>query len=131
MIYNLYEYVVPLFPSINFLIDGYEQDDNKDKAILLKSNGGDPMHWFDRTDFMVQMLSSAKSKVSCKQNIDMVYNELKNRFGLTLPVATVGAVTYPEIKTAQISPIQSPGYIGTDEDANHLYSVNFKIIVGG
>jgi len=61
MIYNLYQYLITQFPVMNLIVDGYEQSDNKDGAILLKATGGDPMHWFVRTDFTVQIISSAKS----------------------------------------------------------------------
>ena len=130
MIYNLYEYLKTAFPALTFIVDGWIDNSPVD-SMLLTATGGDPQHWFDRTDFTVQLISLYSNKVSTKQNIDLVYTELKNRFGLPLPEATVNSVVYPALIAAQISPIQSPGYIGTDQNKNHMYSVNFKITVGG
>lgn len=130
MIYNLYEYLKSELPSINFVVDGWENDSDIE-SVLLTATGGDPQHWFDRTDDTVRVLSRSNSKVFAKQRADNVYNKLKNRFGLTLPAANVGGVDYPEFIAAQISPIQSPGYIGADDNANHIYSVNFKVTIGG
>ena len=131
MIYNLWKYLEAELPALNYIIDGWEESDDLSNAILLTATGGDPAHWFDRTDDTVQVISINVSKVSAKQNADLVYNKLKNRFGLTLPAATVNSVVYPALTTAQISPIQSPGYIGTDQNKNHMYSINFKVTIGG
>ncbi len=130
MIYNLWEYLKTTFPSYSFIVDGWEGTDPTE-SVLIKQTGGDVAHWFDRIDPTVQVLVRSNSKVTAKQTADAIFDELRNRFGLILPAVTVGSITYPELTTAQISPIQNPGYIGTDENKNHMYSVNFIITIGG
>lgn len=130
MIYNLFKYLQNTFPALSFVVDGWE-DEDQIESIQVRQTGGDVQHWFVRQDITFQFLSRSESKVLSKQNIELVYNDLRNRFGLTLPANTVGGKTYPALKTAQISPLQVPGYIGTDQNKYHLYSVNFVITVGG
>lgn len=130
MIYNLFQYLKNTFPADIFIVDGWE-DSDETESTLVKQTGGDVATWFVRQDFTVQVITRSNSKVSAKQRADKYFDELRNRFTLVLPETIVEAITYPELETAQISPLQNPGYIGTDQNRNHMYSVNFKITVGG
>jgi hypothetical protein len=130
MIYNLFEFLKAQFPAYVFIVDGWENDDPVESN-LIKQTGGDVAHWYDRQDFTVQFMSRSKSKVQAKQRADAVFTFLRNRFGCILPETTVESVFYPALTAAQISPLQNPGYIGSDQNRDHMYSVNFQITVGG
>lgn len=124
--YSLYEYLRLAFPSIDFFVDAKTKT-SPQTGVLIKDTGGDPMHWFDRTDWTIQFLSFAKNVVEGRALLYSVYEEMKNRFGLVIPSITVNGITYDEIKTAQISPIQTPGYLGTDDDGLHIWSFNIQV----
>ncbi len=126
MIYNLVAYLTANLTTIDFIANGLSPD-SPQTAIMVSDTGGEPQHWYARTDWAVQVLSRSKSVDTAKQNIDAVYALLKNRFGLTLPEATVGGIVYPAIVGYQISPIQTPGYIGTTEEHLEMFSFNLTI----
>lgn len=130
MIYNLYRYLLNLFSTYNLVVDGWEIG-GENESIAIIQTGGDPQHWYKRQDYTVQFIGRGLEKVPTKQKLDSIYQELRNRFGLILPEITVESVTYPELLTAQVSPLQVPGYIGVDDNKRHMYSFNVLIVVGG
>ena len=127
MIYNLVSYLVINLPSYDFVANGFNPD-SPQEAIAVSDTGGEPGHWYERTDWSVQFLSRAKSSVEAKTQIDAVYAKIKNRFGLALPAVTVGGTVFPLVKTYQISPIQSPTYIGADKSNLEMFSFNSVIV---
>ncbi len=126
MIYNLRSYLTINLPDIIFYANGWRPDSEHDSVMVLQ-NGGDPLPWFDRTNWTVQIMSRAENIVNAKKLIDAVYNKLKNRYGLELPAITVGSTVYPLVKTYQISPLQAPGYIGADKANLEMWSFNLRI----
>lgn len=126
MLFNLVEYLAGQLPNINFEANGFTPDSNQDQ-IMLSETGGEPEHWYDRTDWTVQVLSRGIDKVVAKQNIDSVYSILKNKFGLVLPEVTVNAVVYPAVTAWQISPIQTPAYLGATVENLEMFSFNLTI----
>lgn len=134
MIYNLYQYLKIAFPTFDFVVDGWE-DDSLDESNLMRQTGGTTPPWFPRQDYTVQFITRAKEKLYAHSEINEIYHELRNRYGCTLPAITVKIkgedMVFPAIIAAQMSPLQIPGYIGTDNNRRHLYSYNLKVIVGG
>jgi len=126
MIYNLTAYLKVQLATINFIVNGWSQD-SPEASVMLRQTGGVVQHWYDRTDWAVQIMSRSNNVVESKTLIDSVFNVLKNKFGITLPEVTVNAVVHAAVKTYQISPIQQPGYIGADEKHLEMWSVNFTI----
>ena len=126
MIYNLVEYLKNQLTSITFIANGWTQD-SAIESILITQTGGEPNHSFDRTDWNVQIMSRAKSSVKAKENIDYVYDLLKNRFGLELSAVTVNSKVYPSIKTYQILPMQAPNYLGADEQGLEMWVFNIVV----
>lgn len=53
----------------------------------------------------------------------------KGRFGVRLPAVTIGAITYPEIATKQISGSQLPSFLETDENKRSEYVFNIQIYI--
>lgn len=126
MIYNLGEYVITQLPDIDFVINGWIKN-SPAESVMLRQTGGDPMHHYDRSDFAVQFLSRAESSITAKEQIDDVYELLKNKLGVLLPAKTVKGKLYPAVKTYRIVPMQIPGYIGADDANLEMWSVNFIV----
>ena len=126
MIFNLVSYLKINLTDITFYPNGWRPDSEHDSVMVLQS-GGDPNHWYDRTDWMMQIISRAENVNNAKSQIDDVYEELKNRYGLELPAVTVNSIVYPLVKTYQISPLQTPGYIGADKANLEMWSFNLRI----
>jgi len=126
MIYNLAQYLIVNLATINFVVNGFSPDSDQDE-IMISETGGEPQHWYNRTDWAVQILSRGKNVNTAKKNIESVYNLLKNKLGLLLPQVTVGGILYPAIQTYQISPIQTPGYLGSNEENMEMFSFNLTI----
>jgi len=126
MIYNLVNYLATQLTSLIFIADSWSVDSAKE-SILIKQTGGEPKHWYDRTDWTVQILSRAASSVDAKKNIELVYAKLKNRFGLTLPQVTVNGEVFSAVIAYQISPMQAPSSIGADDINLEMWSFNVTI----
>ena len=126
MIYNFVQYIVNNFSLITFTADGF-MPNSADDAISIIDNGGTVDHYTGRSDINVQFLSRSKNKVTARQNIQSIFDFIKNRFGVTLPEATVNGETYPSVKAYAIVPIQAPGYIGADETNYEMYSFNVTV----
>lgn len=127
MIYNLAQYLITNFPAYDFTVNGF-QHDSPVNCINIRSTGGDLDHWYDRTEATAQILVRAHDNVIGKEQVDEVFNLMKNRFGLLLPEVIVNSVTYPEVQTAQISPIQIPESLGADDEGRFLWVFNLQII---
>ena len=125
MIYNLVAYLVIQLPALDFVANGWSPESDQN-SIMVRQSGGTVGHWFPRTDYNVQIISRAKNAVLAKSQIEEVYSELKNKFGIELPEVTVDAV-YVAVKTYQISPIEAPGYIGADETHLEMWSLNLIV----
>ncbi len=123
MIYNLTQYLIVNLPSIAFIVNGFNPDSQKDE-VMISETGGETKHWYNRTDWSVQVISRALQMNMAKRQIDDVYELLKNKFGLLLPEVTVDALVYPAMQTYQISPMQTPGYLGADEKHLEMFSFN-------
>ena len=126
MIYNLVQYLIVELPLINFISNGFNPDSEQD-AVMLSESGGDPKHWFSRTDWAIQIISRGKDTNIARKNIYSVYDLLKNKLELILPEVTVDEIIYPAIKTYQMSPVQSPGYLGADEKHLEMFSFNLTV----
>lgn len=126
MTYNLIQYLLTELPAITFVAEGFKPDDPKD-VVMVQTSGGEPDHWYDRTDHRMQVLSRGETSILAKSNIESVYEKLKNRFGLLLPQVTVGGTLHEAVQTYQISPIQSPGFIGVDDQGLSMWSFNATI----
>lgn len=126
MIYNLINYLATQLTTLTFVANGWSVDSEKE-SILVRQTGGEPKHWYDRTDWSVQIMSRAASSVNAKKNIELVYAKLKNRYGLTLSSVTVNGEVFDAVIAYQISPIQAPSYIGADDVNLEMWSFNVMI----
>ena len=126
MIYNLVAYLKINLPTIKFVANGWRPESDRD-SVMVTETGGTPEHWYERTDWAIQIISRAENVTTSKYQINAVYQLLKNRFGITLSAVTVDLVVYPAVKTYQISPVQSPGYLGTNEENLEMFSFNLTI----
>lgn len=84
---------------------------------------------YNRNDYNIKLLVKHSEEVEGFEIINTLYKVYENIFNFKLPEVTVNSIVYPEVTVAQCSPNQSPGYIGTDENGLHMYTVNFRFIV--
>lgn len=126
MIYNLAQYLINNFSDYDFTVNGFHSNSPND-CINIRSTGGDIEHWYDRTDATAQITVRAHDNVTGKKRVEEIFDLMKNRFGLLLPSAVVNEVTHAELQTAQISPIQIPESLGTDEEGRYLWVFNLQI----
>ncbi len=126
MIYNLMAYVILKLPLLNFVPNGWSKN-SPVNSVMLRQTGGVVQHHYDRSDFAIQFLSRAESSIIAKEQIDSVYNLLKNQLNILLPAKTINLIVYPAVQTYRIVPIQIPGYIGADDINMEMWSVNFTI----
>jgi hypothetical protein len=130
MIYNLVNYLLTQLPTIEFVANGFNKQ-SPDEAMLVQQTGGDHNHRDIRKDYTIQFLCRSRDSVDGKGIAEQVYAEMQNKFRVLLPEVIIATVTYPEVQTAQISPIQLPAYIGTDEEGRHMWSFNMVVTTGG
>lgn len=123
MLYNLVQYLITEFPNISFVADGYNTKSPID-CIVVKDSGGILNHYSGRPDITVQFLSRSSVLWKARDNASQVFEKLKNRIGLVLPVVTVNNIVYPQVTAYRIVPIQRYGYLGTSAENQHLYSFN-------
>jgi hypothetical protein len=128
MIYNLGAFLAQEFPTYPLTVNGFTEAEKADE-IAINETGGTPQHWYDRTDFTVQVIGRFNSIVEGREQINAVYTSLFNRFNLELPEITVDGDTFPILQTWQISPIQAPAYLGQDAQALHRFSFNIVVTV--
>lgn len=124
--YHLTQYLISEFPALNFVVNGFGAA-TPDDVISVNYTGGTPAHWYSRIDHSIQLLIRNSSVTIGRVNALSVYEKIKNRFGLELPSVTIDSVVYPAVKTYQISPIQSPGYLGADDRGLEMYSFNVVV----
>lgn len=128
MIWNLIEYLVTQHPSFPFTVNGFSPEERKEE-IVLNETGGNVAHWYDRNDFTVQIIARFNSVVEGREQMFDVYTTLLNRFNLELPEKTVNSVVYPALQTYQISPVQSPAYLGQDSEGMARFSFNIVVTI--
>ena len=126
MINNLVQFLRTQLPTINFVANGWTTGSDQ-SSILVMQSGGDPDHYYERTDWRAQLMARDKNSNAAKIQIETVYDLLKNRFHLLLPAVTVNKILYPAIQTYQISPIQSPGFVGADDANLLMWSFNITV----
>lgn len=126
MIYNLVEYLRTQLTTIKFVANGWTKE-SPQASVLVMQSGGEPDHYYERTDWRAQLMSRNKNSDLAKIEIEAVYNKLKNRFHLLLPAVTVNKIVYAAIQTYQISPIQAPGFLGADEANLLMWSFNILV----
>jgi uncharacterized secreted protein with C-terminal beta-propeller domain len=126
MIYNLVEYISRKLPDLNIVTNGFDPDSKEDQ-VMVSETGGEPAHYYDRKDWTIQVLSRSASAVKARQNIGEVYLLLNNKFGVVLPRVVVDSVRYPRLTAWQISPIQTPAYLGATVENLELFSFNLTV----
>ena len=128
--YNLYKWLIEIdaLEDIVFYVNGLPEN-AVDECVRIDGTGGVPGHQFPRIEDRVQLLSRSLNKLNAQNNIQLVYGQLFNQYALTLPAYVCGGSlpTYPAVRVAQISPIQTPCYIGTDDQGRHIWTFNIVI----
>jgi len=125
MIYNLAKYIDDN-TTIDLITNGYNPATEGDGVNIILSGGSDDSRGL-KIDDNVQFLSRSTDQVTAYELIREVFDLLKNRFKILLPEVTVKNKVYPAVEVSQMLPRQTPGYIGTNNNGLHQWSVNFQI----
>lgn len=128
MIYNLAAFIESRIPGIVLVYDDFTPA-SPEECTLIRDTGGTPSHDLPREDRMVQCLSRFYDKRLGRGAIESIYDLLRRQFHITLPEVTLDGVTYPAVVAWRILPMQTPTYIGTDDNGKHLHSVNFVVTI--
>lgn len=132
MIYNFTQLLKDQFPSETIYTNGRLSiggAEIPDRNLLVNESGGVERPWIRTKTATVQIIARDRDTVACRDLAYDVFNFLTSRFGLLLPSVIVGGLTYPEFKSAQITAIQLPYNLGSDEEGRIEYSTNYEIIV--
>jgi hypothetical protein len=132
MIYNLVQYLRGQFPTEVFyanvihLVSG--QQSVPDRIVLVRESGGFEQPWTRFSEPTVQIITRDTNQPASRKLAYDIFNDITSRFGLILPSIVIGATTYNEIQTAQISAIQKPFCLGADENGRIEFTTNYKVI---
>lgn len=132
MIWNLQRYLELVFPNeiffVNMRYKQFPDSEVPDRCVLLTELTGNEGAWYKYTQAIVQIICRDIDQVKAKALTDILYNELHGRFGLELPAVIVGSITYPMVKTGQISSQTIPQSLGEDENGRSEFLFTMKII---
>lgn len=128
MIYNLAAFIESKLPALVLVYDDFTAA-SPEECTLIRGTGGTPSHYLPREDILVQFVSRFYDKRSGKSALDSVYDLLREQFHIVLPAVTIDEVTYPAVTAWRILPMQTPTFIGTDENGKNLHSVNFIVTI--
>lgn len=132
MIYQFIQYLKTEFPAEliytneRILISG--QTVIPDRNILIIETGGPPQPWTKYTEKSIQIICRDSATPKTRKLAWDIFNNITDRFGLQLPLATVDGIIYNSIQSAQITAIQEPQSIGADKEGRSRFSTNYKII---
>ncbi len=125
MIYNLAEYIDDN-TSLTINVNGF-QPDSQDIVLCINEGSGDERPWFDRQDTVIQILSRATDRTIARKNSFTVYDLIKKKYGLTLPLVTVKGDTFPSLTVWAIRPVNMPQYAYDDDNGRTIYSFSVEI----
>jgi hypothetical protein len=126
--YNLYQYLITKFSSLNFCIGGFKIDSPVSVSALMES-GGDPEKKTGQKRYRFQILTRADSDFEANKNSEAIYQQLQNQYQLTLPEYDDGEDIFPAVEVGEINPIQTPYGIGQDDDGRFLYTANYYVLL--
>lgn len=128
MIYNLVQYIEDELgvndPTLS--TNGFQPND-PDDCIAVIEGSGDEQDWFDRLDSQLQFIARSKSRPKAREIAYKVYDLLKKKYGVVLPLVVVSGITYPSVKTWGIRPINTPQYVADDSSGRSMFSFNLDI----
>lgn len=132
MIYNFVQLLRTQLPIETIFTNGRGIPPGKvsvpDRHLLVTETGGSEQAWTRYQQLTAQVIARDVDSPKARALAYAVFTILAGRFGLVLPQAVVGGVTYPRVVTAQISAIQVPYNLGADEEGRIEYTTNYLII---
>ncbi len=124
--YNLHQYLKTELPALTFVVNGYGPS-SPDDCIDVNVTSGDPQHFYERNDWLLQIMTRSKNIETAKDWSFQSYFKVRNKFGLQLPEASLGSLVFPAIKAYRIVPLQAPSYIGADNAGREMFSFNITL----
>ena len=133
MLYNLVEYLRNEFPWEMIYVNIYQklsgQDFVPDRCAIVKETSGALSPWFQFSKNTYQVITRDADLTKARKLAYDILAVLNNKFGLLLPAVIVDGNNYLSKHTAQISAIQSPYELGTDDSGRTLYTTNYYILM--
>lgn len=132
MIYNLVQELKTHFNKEKFFANMRMDDTTNspipDRCVIVKETGGSETPWFRFVRKTIQILSRDFDAPKARELAYSVYEYITSRFGFELPQATVNGKVYKKIQIHQMSCIQQPYCLGSDETGRTMFTQNFMII---
>lgn len=133
ILYNFVQHLRDQFPAETIYINIRQklatQDEIPDRNILVIPTGGINQAWFAFNQPTIQIITRDRDAPNALELANNIFENLKTRIGLVLPAITVNGILYSAVQTSQISAIQSPSIIGTDDLGRIEYTTNYQIYV--
>jgi hypothetical protein len=136
-IYNFVQLLRNQFPNERFYPDEQyrllAESQVPDRRCIIQETAGTPEHIIDISGAEIKCrdIDPYNAKDFCYDVYNFLHGTkgLKGKFGVELPEVTIGATTYPAIKTSQISAVQTPSYLETDKNKRSEYIFNIQIYI--
>jgi hypothetical protein len=127
IIHNFVKWLENNLSSLVFIKHNFRSS-SPDNCTMVKQNGGLSKAQFDRKEILIQLLTRNIEDNEAFVVTNTIFNLCKRQFMIELPSVTIDSIVYPAVIVAQISPNQTPGGIGCDENGRYMYSFNVTII---
>jgi hypothetical protein len=103
---------------------GHRIQDAPDRCVLISERGGgEPNDYFvDMANLEIQIITRAKSYFDARDDAWTVYEAIQASAGWNMPRIDGSG---EDFLAMTVNAISTPGYISTDENGRHEFSVNF------
>jgi hypothetical protein len=132
LIYNLGQFLRDSLPTETIYINQRKATDLQgfipDRNIFIRETGGVEAPDTNLRRQSAQILTMDIDGPKARALAYLVYNLLQSKWGLVLPQITVDSIVFTEIETAQISSVQIPSSMGSDEEGRSVYVFNIIVI---
>lgn len=133
MLFNLVQYLRTNFPTETIYANSMHLVSGStivpDRLVVVRDTGGVEQPWTRYSQPTVQIWNRDNNAPASRKLAYDIYDHIQShQFGLILPAITVGTDTYSAVQIGQISAIQEPFLLETDENGRVIFTTNYKII---
>jgi hypothetical protein len=132
MIYNLAQFLRNNIANTDIFVNEYKihfpKEQVPDKIILIKEVGGTTTAWYGLIRQLIKVVTRDIDTPKSRELAYEVWNNINNRFGLTLPAVTVDGNTFDSIQILQINSNGIPQSIGEDENGRSQFQTSYEFI---
>lgn len=132
MIYNLTQFLRNNIANTYIYPNEYKirfpDEQVPDKLILVKEVGGSVTAWYGLIRQLVIVVTRDIDTPNARELAYEVWDNINNRFGLTLPAVTIDGNTFDSIQILQINSSGIPQSIGEDENGRSQFQTSYEFI---